>query len=227
MKAAALVVTALTLVANPAHAASWFQFEAGIGATQYQTEDGRWYQQGMTMSSVSARDVAFSAGVTGPLVARGRWGIDWHAGYVNLGRAAATCMCTPNDENYDAATHTYNPVKPAPLAYFTGSGRSQGFVLSLEPFYWWRGVRFGIEAGAYVNHADWQEGVYGWAPAYGVETQTLAVSTSAWRVAPVAGISVGNGVWSIGCRHYFTSIQHYASPPLWRDIDVLQVQYKF
>lgn len=184
----------------------------------------------MAVSSVSPRNIAFSIGATGAVLSRGRWGVDWYADYVNLGRVAAACECTPNDANYNPSTHAYNPnVAPAPLAYFTGNGRSQGFVLSLEPYYWWRGVRIGIEAGAYINSVSWTEDVYGWSTSYEMPPRNISVGANYWGVVPVVGASIGNGAWSIGYRHYFTSRQHLHDeyPPLWNDIDVLEVRYTF
>jgi hypothetical protein len=57
--------------------------------------------------------------------------MDWHAEYVNLGRAAALCDCAPLDANYNASTHTFTPKIAVPRAYFTGEGRSQGVALTL------------------------------------------------------------------------------------------------
>ena len=213
-----------------AHAESFFQIEAGLGVTQYETQDGRWYQQGMPVSSVSARNLAWSVGATGALLQRGRWGIDWHVDYVNLGRAAAACECTPNDANYNPSTHAYNPnVAPAPLAYFTGNGRSQGFVLSVESYYWLQGVRLGVEVGAYVNYSQWQENVYGWTTDYATARRDLSISTCYWGVVPVVGASVGNETWLVGYRHYFTSRQHLHEeyPPVWNDVDVIELKYRF
>ena len=54
----------LLLLALPVAAhASWFEYEAGIGMAQYETEDGRWWQQDVS-HSVRSRAPAFSAGLT-------------------------------------------------------------------------------------------------------------------------------------------------------------------
>ncbi|APR40488.1 hypothetical protein [Paraburkholderia sp. SOS3] len=182
----------------------YVQGEIGIGAAKYQTQDGRWLQQGIPGgSSVTSKPPAFSLGLTGPLITRGKWGIDWHAEYVNLGRAAAECWCTPNDDNYDANSHRYQTKVNVPQAYFTGEGRSQGAALTLEPYYWLHGVRLGVEAGAYIHRDSWSESVSDWQAWPGVPKQNISISDSYWSVAPVVGASVGNGRFTLSYRHYF------------------------
>lgn len=228
--AGSLVSFAIVAAMPKAQAESWFQYEAGVGATMYQTEDGRWYQQGMAQSEVHSTNVAFSLGVTGPLVTRGKWGVDWHVDYENLGRAAASCWCTPNDENYNPHSHTYNPnVLPAPLAYFTGNGRSYGFALTLEPYYWVKGVRVGVEAGAYINHESWDEDVSHWASNWNMPLEHNTISLDKWAVAPVVGVNVGNGKWTVSYRHYFLSRENKGEqfPPVWNDANVIELKYKF
>jgi hypothetical protein len=81
----------------------YVQAEPGIGAGLYSTPDGRWQQKGIPGGShVTSKPPAFSAGFSSPFISRGKWDVDWHAEYVNLGRAAADCSCTPTDANYDA-----------------------------------------------------------------------------------------------------------------------------
>ncbi len=47
--------------------------------------------------------------------------------------------------------------------------------------------------------------------------------------ALVAGASIGYKDWTLAYRHYFTGREHMhdSLPPLWRDIDVIEVRYKF
>ncbi|TCG00528.1 hypothetical protein BZM27_54680, partial [Paraburkholderia steynii] len=90
------------------------QAQFGIGAAHFNTLDGRWQQQGIPGgSNVTSKPPAFSLGLTGSLITRGKWGMDWHAEYVNLGRAAADCSCTPMDENYDSSTHSTREIRRA------------------------------------------------------------------------------------------------------------------
>ncbi|TCG09375.1 hypothetical protein BZM27_06130 [Paraburkholderia steynii] len=208
----------------------YVQVELGIGAAKYTTTDGRWYQEGIPGGSkLTSKPPAFSAGFTGPLITRGKWGVDWHAEYVNLGRAAADCSCTPNDANYDPSSHSYTRKVDVPQAYFTGEGRSQGVALTLEPYYWVYGVRVGAEVGAYVHRDSWSEHVAGW-KAWPTQTaQDISVSDAYWSVAPVAGLSVGNGRLTLSYRHYFMSINSNKReiPPLWNDADALELKIKF
>lgn len=225
-----IMAVAVAVAASGAHADSWFQFEAGIGARLFQTTDGRWYQQGIPGgSNVQRLNITESIGLTGPLISRGDWGIDWHVGYVNLGRAASDCACTPMDENYNASTHQYMPRYEVPMAYFTGSGTSSGVALTIEPYRYWQGLRWGFEVGAYVHHDTWSEQVYNWQVVGSGPAQTLNVSANYWAVAPVAGVSIGKGNFTLSYRHYFTGLnsKSQATPPLWNDADVIELKYKF
>lgn len=207
------------LLLAPLTAHAW-QFEAGVGTTYYQTENGRWYQNGMPSNSVSRTAPEFSLGVVGPVFTRGAWGVDWHADYVDLGRAAASCQCDTSDEDYLAHTTKHT-------AFFSGSGRAQGVALTVEPYHWYNGLRFGVEGGAYVYHSSWSESVTGWT--VGGPPVNLYLSDNRWNVAPVAGVSVGNGVWSVSYRHYFmkSNSVKLAVPPVWDDANVLEFKYRF
>lgn len=229
MKRTILAVT-LAALASVSQAQSWFQWEAGAGATLYDDIDGRWQQQGVPGGSDVTRVApALTLGITGSLVSRGRWGVDWHADYVNLGRAAAECMCTPMDQNYNPHTHVYSRKFDVDPAYFSGSGRSQGVAATIEPYYWLSGVRIAAEVGAYVHYDQWSEYVAGWAVPRSIPAQTFNLSDAYWSVAPVAGVSFGNGRWTVQYRHYFMSLNSNKrnTPPLWNDADVLSVTYKW
>jgi len=227
------VLAVIALSCASAHAddiTDYVHAEIGIGAALYSTPDGRWQQEGIPGGSkVTSKPPAFSMGFTGPFISRGKWGVDWHAEYVNLGRAAADCSCTPNDANYDQNSHRYSKKIDVPVAYFTGEGRSQGVALTLEPYYWIDGFRLGIEAGAYVHRDSWSENVAGWQAWPGVPKQNIHVSDAYWSVAPVVGASVGTGRFTLSYRHYFMRInsQHRNIPPLWNDADALEVKIKF
>lgn len=223
----ATLAAALALLSGAAHAQS---ITLGAGANLYSDVDGRWMQQGVPGGSDVTRVApVITLGITGPLVSRGRWGVDWHADYVNLGRAAATCMCTPSDDNYNPHTHQYVKHVDVDPAYFSGSGRSQGVAFTVEPYYWAHGLRFAAEAGAYVHYDQWSEYVAGWQVNRAVAPQTLNLAASYWSVAPVVGVSVGDGRWNVGIRHYFTSINSKRAdvPPLWNDATTLTVTYRW
>lgn len=209
----------------------YVQGEIGIGAAHYTTQDGRWYQQGMPNgdNKLTSKPPAFSLGLTGPLITRGKWGADWHAEYVNLGRAAASCACTPMDENYNAQTHQFHKRYDVPAAYFTGSGRSQGVALTIEPYYWINGIRLGVEAGAYIHRDSWSEDVVGWQIEGSGAPRNIHVGDAYWSVAPVVGASVGNGRFTLSYRHYFMHRNNETRdiPPLWNDADALEVKVRF
>lgn len=229
----AAVAMSLGCAAAAAHADyinDYVHAEIGIGAAHYNTVDGRWMQQGIPGgSNLTSKPPAFSLGFSGPLISRGKWGVDWRAEYVNLGRAAADCSCTPDDRNYDPKSHTYTRKVDVPTAFFTGEGRSQGAALTLEPYYWVSGVRLGVEAGAYVHRDSWSEDVAGWYAPGSNTPQNFHLDDAYWSVAPVVGLSVGNGRFTLSYRHYFMSINSNQRniPPLWNDADELEVKVKF
>jgi hypothetical protein len=227
----AVVVMLVSVGAHADYISDYVQVELGIGAGRYTTQDGRWYQQGLPDGNnhLSTKPPAFSAGFTGPLITRGRWGVDWHAEYVNLGRAAASCDCTPLDVNYNARNHTYTPTVAVPRAYFTGDGSSQGVALTLESYYWIGGFRLGAELGAYVHRDSWSDTVYNWQLPGSAGPSTLVLQDKYWSVAPVVGASVGNGRFTLSYRHYFMRFnsQNRSIPPLWNDADVIEAKVKF
>jgi hypothetical protein len=209
----------------------YVQGEVGIGAAHYTTQDGRWYQQGMpgANNNLSSKPPAFSLGFTGPIISRGKWGMDWHAEYVNLGRAAADCWCTPSDDNYDPNAHKYTQKVDVPSAHFTGEGRSQGAALTIEPYYWIDGFRLGAEVGAYIHRDSWTEDVTDWHASQSAPAQSFHIDEKYWTVAPVVGASFGNGRFTLSYRHYFMRINSAGkqTPPLWNDADVLEIKVKF
>lgn len=212
------LLAALALIA-PLYAHAW-SFESGAGATSFETEPGRWYQQ-LQPHSLDTVSPEYSIGVTGNLLMRGAWGIDWHAGYVNLGRATSSCQCDTSDENY-AAHNTQH------TALFSGSGRAQGFAATIEPYRWYGGVRIAAEVGAFVYRAKWNETITGWT-VNDAPPQDLALSASGWHVAPVAGVSIGGAIWTLSYRHYFMRINSARQnvPPLWNDADVIEIRRRF
>ncbi|MEM5371371.1 hypothetical protein V4C53_35800 [Paraburkholderia azotifigens] len=224
------VSLALSSQARADYINEYVQAEIGIGAAHYNTVDGRWQQQGIPGgSNLTSKPPTFSLGFTGPLVRRGKWGVDWHAEYVNLGRAAADCSCTPDDRNYNPSTHQYTKQVDVPTAFFTGEGRSQGAALTLEPYYWTHGVRLAIEAGAYIHRDSWSEDVAGWYAPSSSTPQNFHLDDTYWSVAPVVGASIGNGRFTLSYRHYFMGMNSNQRnvPPLWNDADTLELKVKF
>lgn len=218
MKLSALLLfTVLPLTAQ----ASTIDFEIGAGLNRYGTSDGRWYQEGQPGNDVTRTAPVFSLGVTGNVFSQSNWGVDWHASYVNLGRAAASCQCKTHDEDFEAK-------REGPTAYFTGSGRAQGAALTLEPYYQYSGIRLGLEAGIYAYHSQWSESIDNWS--VGGPPQNLALSSSFWGAAPVVGISVSKGSWTLSYRYYYmqlTNARHSAVPPVWNNASVIEIKRRF
>lgn len=209
---------ALLALPIAAHA-SWFSYEAGIGVTQFNTEDGRWYQEG-SPHAVDARSPSLSAGLTGDLYARGSYGVAWHADYIYLGTVSASCSCV-RDENYDTQHHMARGGTPSD---FTGSGHVQGVTLTLEPYTWSHGWRFAAEGGVfgYVQHWNEYVQVRDWPAELHVN------APGGVHFAPVAGVSIGRKNWSLSYRHYFLKRNNAVEyPPLWNDADELRLTVKF
>lgn len=209
----------------------YVHLELGAGITQYRVAgDGRWFQEGMP-HSLNLSAPALMAGFTGPLWRRNDWGVDWHVDYVSLAHVSSQCECTPLDSNYSLQTHRLiaNPV-PVPNANFVGNGNAQGIALTLEPYYLTRGWRFGVEGGLFIYRPAWDETVYNWSPAPGVEPTTIQAHTpNGPQVGGVLGVSVGRGPWSVAYQHYFMPgwLGAKSSPPIYKGADVLMVKYRW
>jgi hypothetical protein len=227
--AASIVSFAIMAGCPRAHAESWLDFEGGLGMTNFITKNGRWYQENMPDDAVVRDALSYSVGVAFPLLTRRNWGIDGHIDYVDLGRDAASCYCTPIDGNYNLATERANIKTPVDDAYFSGSGRARGVTFTVEPYYRAYGVRFAAEAGAYVYRGSWNEYVSNWSQNMTMAKQTFSLSQSSWAVAPVAGVSIGYGHVTLSYRHYFMA-HHSESlnvPPVWNDANMLELKVRF
>lgn len=208
----------------------YVHMELGAGVSRYNTAaDGQWYQQGMSHSLGLSAPVLM-AGFTGPLYQREAWGVDWHINYVSLGHVSSECECTPMDQNYSTQQHKFLGLYNVPNANFVGNGNAQGIALTIEPYFRYRGWRFGLEGGIFPYRPSWDEEIYNWSPGPGVPTSTISANTPhAWQLGEVVGVSVGRGPLSISIQHYFLptrfDAQHY--PAIWKGADVLMARYRF
>lgn len=223
----AVFSAAVMLAAPIAHAQ--VRFELGAGMTQYRTiGDGVWYQEAQP-HTLNLRAPMVTAGLTGPIYTREKWGIDWHADYVNLGHTSSECMCTPMDENYNAASHQRLYNFDVPDVRFSGNGNAQGVALTVEPYVNYRDWRFGVEGGLFLHRAAFDVKVYDWmvegSRAAGPQTIEVGTSHKINRGA-VAGVSVGRGNWRVSYKHYWMPV-HSEYPPLWKSADVLELKYVF
>ncbi len=223
---AALLLAALT---TAAHAAS---FEAGIGASQFDTSGNTvWYQQGFPYS-LSLRSHALMLGVTGDLTPR----VAWHVDYVNLGGVHTDAIATPVDSNYNPATQSCNGPCVA-QSRFVGNGADQGFTATLEPHIDWRGWRFGAEAGVFLSLPTWEVTVYNWKLDPSQPSQTITASHRVhWQRGPVIGVSIARGAWGLQIRRYFDAttgdtpasygdpVRHV--PAIWQHTTTVMLTYK-
>jgi len=192
---------ALLLIPTLAHAGSWFELEAGIGAAKTSDMgDGIWYQAGVP-HSVGLTTPAYLAGATGELVARDSWSLRYHVDYVYIGRLASSCLCV-GDNQYDTHLHR---ASVAPFAYFNGQGHVQGVALTLQPTYTWRGVEMGVEAGYWAYWQTWHDTVTN-----AGQTGNLDHKTGL-QFAPVVGASVTYDGVSVSYRYY-------KERPSWRPV---------
>lgn len=220
----AVALLALAASSCAAHAVT---LEVGAGTTFYNTHDGTWYQLGVTHKLTDAPR-AWSIGLTGDLYTSAYWGVAWHLDYVNLGRASASCDCTPVDANYNAVTHQLISDN-VPRAHYSGSGYAHGAVLSIEPYVTRNRWRFGLEAGVMAYLPIWNESVTGWQPDTSVPAQNLQLSTPrAIKPALVLGASFGRDNWTLSYRHYFLRRANDLNvPPVWNDANVIEYKVRF
>lgn len=216
-----------------AHADSisdYVHFEIGAGISKYNAQgDNVWYQQGMPHSLGLSAPV-LSAGFTGPVYTREKWGVDWHADYVSLGHVSSDCDCTPMDQNYSTATHKKLNLYNVPDAQFVGNGNAQGVALTLEPYFRYSGWRIGVEGGVFIYRPAWDVTVYDWSPGPGVAPSTISAHTPrSLQTGKVAGISIGRGNFTVAYQHYWlpTRFDDAHSPAIWSGADALLVKYRF
>lgn len=195
------LLLALMLLPTLAHAGSWFQFEAGIGAAKTSDMgDGVWYQAGVP-HAVKLTTPAYLAGATGEMYARENWSLRYHVDYVYIGSQSASCLCV-GDNQYNANTHT---ASVPGYAYFNGQGHVQGVALTLQPTYTWRGVELGAEAGYWAYWNTWHETVLN-----AGQTDNLDHKTGL-QFAPVFGANITYNSWS-------ASYRYYKERPSWRPV---------
>ncbi len=222
------VVAALAALAmSAAHAESFFQIEAGIGATDYTLTDGKWFQDGALDNHVVSKAPALMLGLTGPIIERRSWGIDWHADANYFGSVSASCQCTISDADYNVSTKTVTP--GAITESYYGSGHAFGVSLMLEPYYAHNGWKFGVAGGVLAYRKTWTENVSGWSGNFGDPTPLPVHLESAHgiSVAPAVGADISRGNFTLSYRYYFTSRNEGNTPPLWDDIQTLMVTYRW
>jgi hypothetical protein len=212
----------LGCAAASAHAESFFQIEAGLGAAHVSdVQDGVWVQQGAHNNHENQNTPAVMAGFTGQLYARGNWDARYHADYIYIGKFSASVEGVPDDQ-YDPVRHQIVHYQGERFSPFSGQGHVQGIPLTLDVGYTYRGWRFGAEAGAWVYWQTWHESLY----ALDNEWHDLSHKTTA-QIGYVVGASVERGPLSLSYRYYQISQRWNPYPGLATGAHVAMVRYRF
>lgn len=233
----------LGCAAAAAHAESWFQFEAGIGASRYSDEDGLWVNKGLSHNSHLSAP-AYRVGVQinaidhtpGSFVP----GLAMHLAYLNFGRASVRSLAAPDEDGYYNSSRGgyYSPdahscVGPCgPLRNFVSGGTMQAVALTFEPFWTYRKWRFGVEGGPAIFRGTW-------------DASATAVSDSRvwqegqvetfhhvpkWEAGALVGVAVSYGAVSLRYNYIFAKTHTYSTtnvPPGWSGAHMLTVNYTF
>lgn len=202
-----------------AHAESFFQLEAGIGAAHSADQgDDIWIQQGLG-SHEQLNSFAWMVGVTGEPVNH----LAWHIDFVDLGRVAAQTPAV-GDSEYNTQTHQVirGAAMPNYTVPFSGSGRTMGIALTLEPNYTWRGIRFGAEAGPFIYRATWNETVWNH------DGTIMQIDHKPQiQVGYVLGASVGYKNFAVAYRFYADKTKWHPVPGLVSKTSTLMLTYRF
>lgn len=212
---AAAVAATLGCAAVSAQAQSWFQFEAGIGiAKSADMGDGTWYQQALPHKE-KLISPAWMLGITGDPFKY----LSYHVDFVYLGKVSADTLAV-YDDDYDPTSHRVLHA-PAPISALTGSGRTMGIALTLEPNYTWHGVRFGVEGGPFIFRGTWND------------TITNPDGTVKYLSHPpkiqlgyVLGASVGYKDFGVQYRYYMDKTKYEPVPGLTSHTSTLMVTYR-
>jgi hypothetical protein len=215
-----IALAAAMVMATTAHAESFFQVEAGLGAAYGQTlNDGVWYQQGNTSSQLHNKTPAYMVGITGESYRDARTSARYHFDYVYFGSQSASCMCVPDDA-YDPKAHVITD-QSAPRTAFSGGGHVQGIAATLDVGYDFGSWRVGVEGGPWVFWETWHQTA---------EISGLSVDAS-HRTVPqlswVAGANVSRGNFTLSYRYYNLPQRWNPNPALLRAAHVLMMTYHY
>lgn len=209
---------ALVLLAF-ATAAQAVDFEIGAGAAHYTPRGNMmWYQEGLP-HKLDLNAPVYEAGLVDTAWSHGRWSLDWRATFVYVGSVHSDAIAT-YDDNYDKATQGCIGTCAALDRYMT-TGHKTGIRLTLQPTYTYNGWRFGVESGVYIYRPTFHANVY--TP----ETVINVSGTTRIQFAPVVGVSVGRGPWSVAYMHYFSKTLQDPYYAIWRATDTITLRYRF
>lgn len=219
------VLLCLTLFAQLAQAVD---FEVGAGWARYAARGNMmWYQEGMP-HQLDLDAPVLEAGLAGNILGYGRFGLDWHAGYVYVGDARSSAIAT-SDQNYNKAIKGCAAPRCDFQSRFDGHGGIQGARLTLEPFYRYGHWRFGAEVGALVYRPRWNVTVYN----RPIETDYQTTHAfhvkgdTAIRVSPALGASVGYDRLSLHYMMYLNASSGAPYHSLSTTVHTLTLRYRF
>jgi len=243
---AAAVAATVGCAAAGAHAESWLQFEAGVGAAHYSAAgDDLWYQEGES-HNLHLSAPAWRTGIQINAIDHqpGSWvpGLAFHAVYLNFGEVGMQSLAAPdydptvfNNTNggyYDPTTHSCDKAC-GPLRNFNSTGRMQAIALTAEP-YWTRGNwRFGIEAGPMIFRSTWDASAMSLTanqytgPAGSVETFSHAPRA---ELGAIVGVGVSYRNVSVRCDYAFAKSRDYGAndvPVGFKGAHLLTLNYTF
>lgn len=193
-----IIGATIALAATAAHAGSWFEFEAGIGASHVSDMgDGTWIQRGAPNNREQQNSPAFLAGITGQIAQRGAWDARWHLDYTYIGTYTASVDGVP-DQNYDPVSHkVHNWSGAQRYSPFNGGGHTQGIPLTLDVGYTWHGYRLGAEVGAWAYRQSWHESLYDL-----TDQDVHFIRAPKTQFGYVAGVRLDRGAFGVSYRYY-------------------------
>jgi hypothetical protein len=242
----AIAVGAALVLSNQANAqTSWFQFEAGIGASRYNDEDGLWVNKGLPHNSHLSAP-AYRVGIQFNAIDHqpGSYvpGLAMHLAYLNFGRASVRSLAAPdqdpnvyNTQNggyYDPKAHSCAG-QCGPLRNFVSGGTMQAVALTFEPFWTYRNWRFGVEAGPAIFRGTWDATATSltdtpyWGPAGSVETFHHVPK---WEAGAVVGAAVSYRFVTLRYNYIFAKTHTYGAdnpPPGWSGAHMLTLGLTF
>lgn len=222
-----LFLAALWLCLSVAHA-QIVRVEVGVGHNTYQpVPDGTWYQLGEP-HKLKLSAPSFYIGLTGPVYESDHFGVNWHAGYEDLGQLSAACYCLIEDSDYDTVQHRRIRDPKYPNAFYYGRGKVRGILLMVEPYVSVKGYRIGAEFGLLPYRPQYDELVTGWQGAGLTRPASASMHVShALQHASMVGLSISKGHWSLAYEFYRLPMvsNRTAMPPLWLSSHQLMVRY--
>ncbi|EPS1221711.1 hypothetical protein ACVBR5_000942 [Burkholderia cenocepacia] len=218
---------ALLLTGSEARADSWFQFEAGIGASIYTKQgDGIYYNEGFDHHTQIVVP-AFRAGIVlTPINAEPhswRPGLRLHAAYLNLGKISWGSQ-SPQDATdftdrgmrggYDPATKGCIDNNCGQMSDFQSYGRIQALAFTVEP-YWNLGTGWtvGIEAGPAFYRTTWMTHATVETPGWKLGppgTVHMLSTRPTIHVGVLTGLSLSKG--HFGVRYNYIFAPHPSGP---------------